>query len=835
MNHLGKRLGTLAFSVGLLLAEPRPAVAQDIEVPILVQEVTDEGQGPSESDDELDLANLVTSAAKGVTTVQEAPAIITIIPAEELADRQARRLTDIIDLIPGYLRLDAFYGMFPVAVVRGQAQGVLMLHDGFSLFDSAFNVATVHRVVPLETIKRIETISGPGGVLWGANSFLGVMNIITKDAEDIDGIEAGVSYGDGRGDRQAARGYVMAGIPQFLGRDDWGLVLHASYENYQGPTYNRAMHMFSTPLPNPNSVYFYGAEIDSDPSRSNIFNIDGKLQMGKLSVHWAYPIQRQFQSSGFNGPVARGSLAEDSYVDPRTGELACSPVASNDPRANLPTPPTGDPLPSADDADYCLDRGRATRNTQIDFYERYGFVEYKSRFSEASGISVKGYFIEMVRTMKPILVLMPVPSLLEGGLAFDLDSSTYRAGGSFDGDIELSDKLRLLYGFEAFHEWIPDNTTVSRQGAGVETHFRGPYNLGAIPTPCPRSATMWDSTNQVPMGIEIIDGCPLTFSFEVSRTTVGGFTSAQFRPSQKLILDGGVRLQAGPEIATIDRGFELTPTLSAAAVYEFVKDWHIKINYAEGFRPPVFQNTDSNGESVQIDGDVDLAVETSRAGQVEINARLLRNQKRIRELSLRADYAYTVIDNYIAFIGGRHANTGQRGIHSTEFLAKLYLKGGHRFELGYSFNYIDTADKGAYFTVPNHWFNLSSVNPLSSTVSLASVLRVYGAFEDPNRRVEARDLHTDPITGGAFLDQPNQIVVVDAHEQVIDRQAPAAELQVGVRWMPTESWQLQGTLYNAFNNERGSYDNSNDLEPRLEITPFKFEAFRFFVAATYSY
>src|SRR5207249_4882017 len=152
--------------------------------------------------------------------------------------------------------------------------------------------------------------------------------------------------------------------------------------------------------------------------------------------------------------------------------------------------------------------------------------------------------------------------------------------------------------------------------------------------------------------------CPLTFSFTVSRTTVGAFTSLQLRPTKKLILDGGVRLQAAPKVATLDRSYGLTPTLSAAAVYEFTPGWHLKFNYAEGFRPPVFQDTDSNGEAVQIDGDPNLSVETSKSGQAEINARLLKGVKRIRELDVRADYSYTELQNFIAFIGGRHANTG---------------------------------------------------------------------------------------------------------------------------------------------------------------------------------
>ena len=45
----------------------------------------------------------------------------------------------------------------------------------------------------METIKRVEMITGPGGVLWGSNSLLGILNVITKDAEDVEGVEIGAA------------------------------------------------------------------------------------------------------------------------------------------------------------------------------------------------------------------------------------------------------------------------------------------------------------------------------------------------------------------------------------------------------------------------------------------------------------------------------------------------------------------------------------------------------------------------------------------------------------------------------------------------------------------
>jgi len=58
-------------------------------------------------------------------------------------------------------------------------------------------------------------------------------------------------------------------------------------------------------------------------------------------------------------------------------------------------------------------------------------------------------------------------------------------------------------------------------------------------------------------------------------------------PVQKLTLDGGIRIQKGFG----DLAYDLVPLGSAAIVYNFLPDFHLKLNYATGFRAPVYQNT----------------------------------------------------------------------------------------------------------------------------------------------------------------------------------------------------------------------------------------------------
>ena len=61
------------------------------------------------------------------------------------------------------------------------------------LYGSAMNV---YNQMAVQKIKRIEIIRGPGSALYGANAFLAVVNIITKEAKDIDNIEVTLGGGE---------------------------------------------------------------------------------------------------------------------------------------------------------------------------------------------------------------------------------------------------------------------------------------------------------------------------------------------------------------------------------------------------------------------------------------------------------------------------------------------------------------------------------------------------------------------------------------------------------------------------------------------------------------
>jgi outer membrane receptor protein involved in Fe transport len=768
----------------------------DIEVPTLVFDQSDTTTGPV-VDESLDLANIVQSAAKGVTTVQEAPAIVTVITDEEIRDRQFQNLPEVYDGVPGWSRFGLFYSVFPMPIVRGQVQAVQFLHDGVSLFDPSTNTPATIRTQPMELIKRIEMITGPGGVLWGSNSLLGILNIITKDAEDIEGFEVGGSIGDGNGDRRMARAYVMAGSSGLL---DGKLKLfgHGSVETYQGETKRLPVLLFHNALPQPNSANVYGPLADSDQMRSLVVNLHTKVTFGPLQLRAMGAFGPRRLPAGFSGNPSREHLPEDERC----------PAGVEDPS--------------------CADPLRTSRRNQLDVIDRYAVAEYRTRFAdEKAGITVRTYAQQFLRGSNPLQVLTP-SALVQGGLALTAKVTSYRVGAAFDGDIELGRRVRTLYGAEAFREWNANTAGGrSRQGDGVLSTLEAPYDLNRIPLLCPR---IYDATANSGMGgIVHVPNCPLTFSFPADRTVVGAYVNPQWRPNKKLIFDLGGRLQVAPE-ALGGISYPLNTTIAGSFVWNFIPDWHLKLNYAQGFRPPVFNNTTSNGEGVQIGGNPDLEVETSDAAQVEVNARIFKGQRRVRELSFRIDGSYTRVNNLIQIQSGQYNNSGERGLASVEFLGRLYVQGGHRIELGYTYLRGVDSERGTLRNLPEHWFELATVFQLvSDKLSATTRLRVTGAAEDSNRLVEYRDLGFDAEG------EPTGSTSVDATDVVLDRLPPVAELSLGVQYMPTKSLAVRLTAYNALVSHAYMADAIGDYEPHLEYLPNPYEGFRAYLSAMYAY
>ncbi|NUO08495.1 MAG: TonB-dependent receptor [Candidatus Brocadia sp.] len=140
----------------------------------------------------------VAIATRHETPISKAPSIVTVITAEEIKNLGYRTFVEILRTVPGFeiLKSGDFGGSFPtVRGLTGSEHVRIMINGHF--VNSPFGGAAfiLFDDFPVENIKRIEIIRGPGSAVYGENAFSATINIMTKDAKDIDGVRVSSGYG----------------------------------------------------------------------------------------------------------------------------------------------------------------------------------------------------------------------------------------------------------------------------------------------------------------------------------------------------------------------------------------------------------------------------------------------------------------------------------------------------------------------------------------------------------------------------------------------------------------------------------------------------------------
>lgn len=156
--------------------------------------------------DEADLAlsygdkPTISIATGSQQPLRRAPAVATVITAEDIAAMGAKDLDEVLESVPGIHVSRSEQGYSPLYLIRGVNSQynpqTLMLQNGVpmtTLFVG--NRGNAWYGLPVDNIARIEIIRGPGSALYGADAYSGVINIITKTPADIQGTEFGVRGG----------------------------------------------------------------------------------------------------------------------------------------------------------------------------------------------------------------------------------------------------------------------------------------------------------------------------------------------------------------------------------------------------------------------------------------------------------------------------------------------------------------------------------------------------------------------------------------------------------------------------------------------------------------
>ena len=130
----------------------------------------------------------VTSAAKAPTSLLKTPAAIYVITQEDIRRSGANSIPELLKMVPGMnvAQLDSNRWAISARGFSGQfANKLLVMIDGRSVYTPFFSgVLWDVQDLVLAEIDRIEVIRGPGASLWGANAVNGIINIITRPAEE---------------------------------------------------------------------------------------------------------------------------------------------------------------------------------------------------------------------------------------------------------------------------------------------------------------------------------------------------------------------------------------------------------------------------------------------------------------------------------------------------------------------------------------------------------------------------------------------------------------------------------------------------------------------------
>ena len=134
-------------------------------------------------------AKLTSSVSKKAESIELAPATIQIITYEDIINRGYTDIEQLFHDLPGF-DISRNSGLsYSDMYQRGyrtaaNTDRTLLLVDGVEDNEMWSNSAFISRQYALSNIKRVEIIYGPASTIYGANAFLGVINIITKNEED---------------------------------------------------------------------------------------------------------------------------------------------------------------------------------------------------------------------------------------------------------------------------------------------------------------------------------------------------------------------------------------------------------------------------------------------------------------------------------------------------------------------------------------------------------------------------------------------------------------------------------------------------------------------------
>ncbi len=153
-----------------------------VSIEVHAEHIADKPAYLSEADFLADMPT-VLSASRLPQPQHDAPGAVTIIDREMIIASGFTNVPDLLRMVPG-MYVGFYKGHTGVAALHGMSNefsgAMQVMVDGRSVYNS-LSGSVEWNDIPLlmEDIERIEVVRGPNAAAFGANSFMGVINVVT--------------------------------------------------------------------------------------------------------------------------------------------------------------------------------------------------------------------------------------------------------------------------------------------------------------------------------------------------------------------------------------------------------------------------------------------------------------------------------------------------------------------------------------------------------------------------------------------------------------------------------------------------------------------------------
>ena len=166
----------------------------------------------------------VVTASKISVKSSDAPATIHLVTEDQIKTRGYSNLEQVLEDIPGIeIQRKAsveYSNYFTLRGIDGSEKFIIMM-DGMRINSPTGTPLAVVYNYPVINAKQIEIILGPASALYGVDAFTGVINIITKNGQEAEGVMLSGSYGN----FNTTNNSFMAGV----GNEDISFVLTGNF------------------------------------------------------------------------------------------------------------------------------------------------------------------------------------------------------------------------------------------------------------------------------------------------------------------------------------------------------------------------------------------------------------------------------------------------------------------------------------------------------------------------------------------------------------------------------------------------------------------------------